>query len=147
MKIHYTLIVILLISGVVMGLMTFLNDLGDNYDTNVDLTGLEGTQARLEEQQENAQDLSDEITGFKLESVGDFFDIPYVMVKVGWKAARNMFGSWVTIGIMSEEVGEGLNENGIPMPGWFIPTLICCLIIVLLAIIIYAFFKWKWSDQ
>ena len=146
MKLHHIPVVILIVSGVVMGLMTFLTDFGDNYGTNVDLTGLEGTETRLEQQQENAQDLSDEITSFKLESVADFFNIPYKMLKIAWKSARNMFNSWLTVSTMITETGGGLDESGIPLPGWLVPTLISIVIMILVAIIVYGFFKWRMED-
>lgn len=146
MKLHYITIVILLISGVTIGMVNFLNEGSDVYSSDVDLSGLDGTEARLEAQQQNAQVLSDEIATFELTNVFDFFNIPYVMVKIGWLSAKSFFGSWATVGTMIIETGEGLSDSGIPIPSWVVPMLISILVFILIAIIVYAFFKWRMED-
>ncbi len=47
---------------------------------------------------------------------------------------------------MVTEVVDTLSENGIPLPPWIIPTLISIIITIVVAISVYAFFKWNWGD-
>ena len=122
MKLHHITISIIIVSMMVLGALTYVNDLGDNYGTTADLSGLDKTQSRLEAQQNISRELSDEITSFKLESVTDFFTIPYKMIKIGWKAGRTMFSSWLTVGTMVTETGQGIQESGIPLPEWLVPS-------------------------
>jgi len=145
-KLHYVVISILIVSLISLGAINYVNDMKDAYGESVDLTGLNKTQARLEEQQASAMSLSDEITSFKLETVVDFFNIPYKMIKIGWKAGKTMFGSWSTVGAMIEETGKGISDNGIPLPEWLIPSIVAIFIMLLIALIIYGFFKWKFQD-
>ena len=87
------------------------------------------------------------VTDFELESGFDFISIPYKMIKIGWKVAKIMFGSWATTGAMIEETGTELSESGITLPDYLIPTIIAIIVIILVAIAIYTFFKWKMEDK
>lgn len=147
MKLHYIITSIISISLLILGATGYLVDLGENYGETADLSSLNRTMERLEAQNANAQNLSDEITSFKLETVGDFFNIPYKMIKVGWSAAKTMFGRWTTVEAMMEDTADGLQEGGIPLPVWLVPSLVALMVSVLGAIIIYAFFKWKFEDK
>ena len=147
MKIHHLSIVILLISGLALGMMNYLTDLGTGYSTEVDLSQLNNTQSRLIDQQQTMQSLSNNITGFTLEITPTaLFDIPYKLTQIAWNIARTIFGTWSILGTMVEEVGTGLTGNDIFIPNWVIPTLMAMLIITLVAIVLYAFFKWEWKD-
>jgi hypothetical protein len=146
MKLHHVVIAIIIVSMIALGSIDYLTDLGENYGETADLSGLNNTQARLETQQENAQELSDEVTSFKLESVTDFISIPYKMIKIGWKMAKTMFSSWTTVGTMVTETGDQVSETGIPLPGWLVPSIIALIVITLIAILVYGFFKWKFED-
>lgn len=146
MKIHYVIIAIITVSMIVLGSMSYMASLQQNYASTADLSGLNNTRDRLEAQQAISQNISDELTSFKLESAGDAFTIPYKMIKIAWLSAKQMFNSWTTAGTMITEAGTGVSENGIPLPSWFIPSLIAMLVILLGAIIVYAFFKWKFED-
>lgn len=147
MRLHYITISIFIVSAMVLGFINFATELGDNYSATADFTGLEKTQTRLETQQQNVQDLSDAVEDMTLElNAIDLLVLPYKMVKVGWFAAKSIFNSWVTVGTMIEESGTGLAESGIPLPEWLIPTFIGILTIILIAILIYAFFKWQFGD-
>ena len=137
---------VIIVSLISLGMIEFATDLGSSYGETADFSSLNKTQARLEAQQQTNQELSDEITSFTLETPLDFLLLPYQMVQIGWFVGKNMFSSWATVGTMVIEIGDGLSEKGIPLPSWLIPSLISLMVIVLSAIIIYGFFKWKFQD-
>lgn len=147
MKIHSVIISILIISMIVIGAIEYLNALSDGYGSTVDLTGLNGTMNRLEEQQRASQDLSDDVTGFTLKGdITDIYLVPYQMISIGWKVGKNFFSSWLTVETMVKETVEGVSDSGIDIPSWFTDTVISILITMLVAIVIYAFFKWKFES-
>ena len=146
MKLHHLSIMIIIVSVVVLGMITFINDLGDSYGTTADLSGLNKTQARLNEQQALSQNLSNSINNMELNSLGDLFVIPYEMIKVGWYVAKSIFGSWATVGTMADELADGISENGIPLPAYLVGSLISIFVITLVAIVVYGFWKWKFED-
>jgi hypothetical protein len=146
MKMHHVTIAIILVSIIALGAMTFISDIGDKYSATSNLTALNRTRARLEEQQESAQELSDDITTFKLEGPLDYVAFLYKPFQVAWKAAKITFRSWITVGTIATETGDELARSGVPLPDYLVPSLISILIITLVFIIVYAFFKWRMTD-
>lgn len=147
MKIHYLIVAILFVSMITLGCVGFLTDLGEKYDSTADVSSLNNTLTRMEETRESTMALSDTITNFKLEKASDFFYIPYVLIKTAWNALLIVFNSWATVQAMIVDVGTGLQDMGIPFPFWFIPTIISVLVIFVVSILIYGFFKWKFDDK
>lgn len=146
MKLHHMSIMIVLVSVVVLGFVSFISDLGDEYSTTADLTGLNNTQGRMQTQMNTSQEIMNTINDMQLTSVGEAFELPYEMIKVGWLSAKSMFGSWITVEVMASEVAKGVSESGIPLPAYLVGALISILLFTLIAIAIYAFFKWKFED-
>jgi len=147
MKLHYIVVCILAVSMIVLGSITYLNDLGEGYGTDADLSGLDKTTERLEAQQNLSQKLSDDINAITLdEGTVSGFLVPYRLLVAAWDSVKLFFNSWSTVGAMIEETGEGISEAGIPLPDWFIPSIIAFIIVLLIAILIYSIFKWRFSD-
>lgn len=146
MKLQHVVISVLIISMVILGSVTFINELRNNYGTTADLSSLNKTQERLNDMQENTEQLKNDITDFELETIGDFFDIPYKLIKVGWGVAKTIFNSFTVIKDIGSDTVTGLSDAGLILPSWFLPTIISILLISLVSILIYAFFKWKFED-
>lgn len=146
MKLHNIVVSVLVVSMIILGAVDYVTDLGGNYGTTADLSGMDNTRARLEKQQNLSRDLNEDITSFKLENPVDFFAIPYKMIKIGWKILKTVFGSWVTVETIAQEVTSNVTQLGIPIPDWLMPSLIAILVIILISIIAYGFFKWKFED-
>jgi len=145
MKLHEIIIMILVVSMVVMGATTYMASLGDGYSKTVDTTGLNNTLVRLEEQNNLSISLRGNIDDTVLDdSSVSTFTAPYRLIKTAWISIKIMFGSWKTTETMIIETTSGLEENsGISLPNWFVGTLITMIVILLVAMLIYAFFKWR----
>ena len=146
MKLQSIPIAILMISLISLGMTGYITSLTDSYGQTADLSSLNNTQESMEKTRQSAMELSETIIDFELESVEDFFFIPYVMVKVGWSAAKTVFNSWETLASMVTDLNNGLNDLGIPVPSYFFPIIIAVFVLTTVAILIYGFFKWRFED-
>ena len=148
MKIHYIITTILFICMIILGTTTYLTDLTDSYSQTVDLSALNNTQKAMDKTRQEVVDLSKQITDFTLSSSpADLFFIPYEFIQIGWSILQIIYNSWETLDAMIKDIGTGLSELGITLPEWVIPMLISMLLITIIAILIYGFFKWKFDDK
>ncbi len=148
MKLHNITISIIIVSMIVLGSITYLNSLGENYGVDINTGSFDGTQSRLEKQQNLSSQLNEDISSLTLElKVSDLLFVPYKMIKIGWSSLKLVFNSWATVGTIVEESSSSMVEDvGIPLPSWLVPSIISILVITLVALIIYGFFKWKFED-
>jgi len=145
MKIHQIAIAILVVSIVLLGSQMYIADLGTHYNSTADFTGLEDTEAHMNETVATSRELSGIIDNITTGNVGGF-DLPYEFIRSGWTAGRVLIGSWNTLRYMGSESINTIGGTGIPLPSWLFGVLQAMLIITIVAILIYAFFKWNMSD-
>ena len=147
MKIHHLITSILIVSMIILGTTAYLDDLATGYSKTIDTSSLNRTQASMEKTRSDVLELSEQITDFELSyNPLDVFNIPYQFIQVAWGVTKTIFNSWETVSSMILDIGTGLNELGISLPEWLIPGLVSMLIITVVAILVYAFFKWKFED-
>lgn len=147
MKLQNIIITTIVISMIVLGTTAFLTDLGSNYGESADFDKFNGTRARLQEQQGLASGLSDEVHKLTLiENVG-IFETPYRMIQTGWKTTKLIVGSWVTVGNMTQEGVQAMEDSGVPLSSadWLLGSIIAIIIILVVVMLIYSFFKWKFE--
>jgi len=148
MKLHHIPIIVILISLVVMSALTFINEMGVNYSQTADFTHLNNSIKYLEKQENLTIELREEYEDItSVESVTDVVMIPYSLLKGGWTLTKLMFNSWESVQSLLSDSAKASENAGIPLlSNQLIGALISILWITLSAILIYAFFKWKFES-
>jgi len=143
-KLHYIVVGIILVSMITLGSITYVNDMWENYGETADLSGLDNTKKRLEQQQNLSVELNEDINAITMdEGTITGFLVPYRLIVAAWGSIKLFFNSWAIVGTMITETGEGIEEVGIPLPDWLIPSIISFIVVILIAMIIYAIWKWR----
>lgn len=146
MKLVNVGIAILLVSAITLGLIEYTTDLKENYNVEGNLNKtLNKTSARLQDYQEQSIELSNTVTNFTLKesALVNTVYVPYQMIKIGWTSMKLIFKGWGTVEAMSEEVITGVQEEGLILPRWLLPTIISVIVLLLVIIVTMAFFKWR----
>lgn len=146
MKIHHLIIGIIITSMIVLGITTYVTDLGSSYGETADFTGLDNIKKKANETSVDMYNIAGNITSFQLEGPIDVILIPYTMIKIAWRSARVFFNSWNVVGAIISDLETTLANSGVILPSWLIPSIIAIIVATLIAIVIYGFFKWKFSD-
>jgi len=149
MKLHYIPITILLIGAIFLGSFAYLNELNTNYDTTTtDFNDLNNSfTVAMDDLNEDSQALSNNITGLLLAvQEGELFDIPYQFYQVAWGTGKTFFKSLAVEIALLNEITDVLNQAGIPLPYWVLSTITIIMMFIVIAIIAYGFFKWKFED-
>jgi len=149
MKLHYIPITILIISAIFLGSFAYLGELSENYDTtSTEFGDLESNfTASIDNLNEDSQALSNNITGLLLAvGEGDLFDIPYQFYQVAWRAGKTFFTSISVEISLLNEISRVFQEAGVPLPSWALSTVTIIMMFIVIAIIAYGFFKWKFED-
>jgi hypothetical protein len=134
MKIRNLLITLLLFSGIIIGLSTFMGDLANKYSTNIeDLSNLSSVQ-KIQQESKNLEESlrSTQITG-------TFLDIPITILSGVYSIFKLMMVSFI-------EIWNGfLNSIStyLFLPKWFVGILISLVVIFLLFEIISAILKYN----
>jgi hypothetical protein len=147
MRLHHIAVGVVFVSIILLGIFSYVGSLEEGYGETMDLTGLENTSARLRNHSSNMEEIYEDINDEVLNpSAGQALLIPYTLIKLGWKSAKSMFDSWVLVGEIAVDLENNMGEVGIPIPDYIIPSLMVLIIISIIAMAIYAFFKWKFED-
>lgn len=148
MKIQNVAISLIIACVIVLGSSTFLVDMGDKYDVDIDISGFNETKARMDEQNDKALELNDRLTGLVLElEEASIFNVPYIMIQIGWVVLKSLFSSWsALVSIITDSITTLINGVGIPLPYWVLPMIISIIVITLVIIVISGFFKWRFED-
>lgn len=147
MKIHHITLSIIVVSMIVLGLTTYITGLSDKYGTTADLTDLNKTDSRLKAQQATMNTTYNDIQSIKLSiNPVDLLSIPYKMIRVGWGSIKTLFGSWTVLGGIMSDLNRAFSKQGIQLPDWLIPSIIAIIMLAIIAICVFAFFKWKFED-
>ncbi len=146
MKLHKISIVIIIMSMIILSITTFINDLGNNYGAS-DFEGLENTQERLDSQLNLSEDLQKSIDTITLKEDTSILLIPYALIKAGWTITKLLFSPMFIFNAILSDISTSLSSLGLPLPTWLIASLQAIMWILLAAILVYAFFKWKFKDE
>lgn len=147
MKIHEISLAVIFVSMIILGTITYIDALGEKYGTTADFSGLSNTSARLDEQKRFMNETYAEIAGIELSlNPIDLLSIPYKMIRVGWGSIKIVFGSWTVVGAIFSDLSSGLADSGIQLPDWLISSVVAILLLTIIAICVYAFYKWKFED-
>lgn len=146
MKLHNVSIAIIVASIVVLGLTSYFGSLAEGYGASFSLDGMNKTSERLTNLNNNNTATSDQLANVLLDEEGSaVYEIPYVLIVAGYRTVKQIVGGWITVGIMAVEMEGGLQESGISLPSWLVPSIISIMLVSLFAILIYAYFKWKFE--
>lgn len=146
MKLHTIALVTLFIGMMFVGITTYMDDLGTSYSQTADYTGLNKTSTRLTEQRDTLNDSYSELTSIEPELGLESLTVPYKLLKAAWTAVTAIFGSFNVVIAIFSDIGNVLGDSGIAIPGWFTQTIVVVIFVLVMAMIIYAFFKWKFED-
>jgi|26BtaG_2_1085354.scaffolds.fasta_scaffold01264_10 succinate dehydrogenase hydrophobic anchor subunit len=143
MKFHHAVVLIIIISMIATSITIYIGDLGDGYSQTADFSNLNLTEARIERQREIINDTYDDIKKMTLEESSGVLVVPYVVFKTAIGSAKLIFTSWTSLGTIISEMAD---TSPIPVPDWFILSIIGLIMTSLVAMLIYAFIKWKMED-
>jgi len=144
MKFHEAAILVVLSTMVLLGITMFLSDLASRHSTTVNLAGLNGTNFILNDTNTNTTRAYDQLKDVVLEfEDATLLDIPNKLIKVGMTSIKIMLGSWADLTTM---ISNLIDNIGLPIPPWFSAGIITLITIIIVAIMIYAFWKWKFED-
>jgi hypothetical protein len=134
MQVRDLLITLLLFSGIIIGLSTFMGDLANKYSSNIeDLSKLSSVQ-KIQQESKNLEEAlrSTQITG-------TFLDIPITILSGVYSIFKLMMVSFIEIW------GGFLNSIAtyLFLPNWFVGILISLIVIFLLFEIISAILKYR----
>lgn len=151
MKLHHVILSIIFVSVIILaiaGPTGYISSLGQGYSQTTDFSGFDNTLQRINSTQSDTKKMAQIITNFSISlnpfDTNDF--VLYKLIDIGWGAGKIMFNSWRTLGDIISDLGIELGKEGIAMPEWFIYTIIAFIIITLVAMAVYAFFKWRFED-
>lgn len=148
MKIHEIPIIVLVIALLVIGIVSFVTDLGTNYNRTASTGTINEIGNKFSNMTGQANTLKDDVIAFIPErgNIGDFLDLPWKFIKTGIQIVKTFFVAAITLGGITETIGKALAELGVPFAGEIISAAIAIIIIVVVAIIGYALYKWKAED-
>jgi len=132
---------------IILGSVTYINEFGNQYSATADLSGLAKTNETLNAQRELMNETYEDIVKLIVDaSEGNVFLLPYDMIKAAWGATKTIFGSWSVVAAILGDINRELANLGIILPDWLVPSLVSLILMTVIAIAIYAFFKWKFED-
>lgn len=147
MKLHQILIGVFVAGILILGFTSFLNSIGGKYDKTADTTMLGNTTHSLDVQKNLTENLKKNITSLTLNTGGlETFEVPYKLLQISWQIGRMFFNGWGVFTSMIEDIRAGLSSAGIDLPNWLITFGMTMFFIMIIAIILYGFFKWKMED-
>jgi len=141
MKFHTAVITIILVSMITLSATYYISDLGTHYSSTADFSGLNNSFERLNDTNKRMDDIHEDIQTLTLQTEGSntLYNV-YKMIQVAWKSTKAMLFSWTTLFSI---VTDLINTSPIKLPTWLLSGLITMITTILVAMIIYAFFKWK----
>lgn len=134
MEIRNFLIMLLLFSGIIIGLSIFMSDLASKYNQNIeDLRTLNQITNIEEKAKELREAMQTKITGVPL------IDIPFVAIKGFVEfielVASALFGFW--------DAFINSIANYLLLPSWFITLVTTIIVIIIIFEVISAIIKWR----
>lgn len=147
MKFHHIPIVIIGISLIIIGGVGYISELSVNYNQTADLSNLNKTTKYLETEKNLSIDFKNRVQN--ITSVGtysDYAQLPVDLIVSGWIMARLMLNSWGSVEGLISDSALATEAAGVPiLNSTTIAAIIAVIWISLGAILIYAFFKWKFD--
>jgi len=134
MQLRDLLLTLLLFSGIIIGLTTFMGDLANKYSNNIqDLSELSSVQKI----QEEAKKLEESLRSAQI--TGTFLDIPLTVLSGAYQLFKLIITSFT-------QIWSGFINNiasYLFLPTWFIAIIIASVVIFILFEIISAIMKYK----
>ena len=134
----------MVVSMIILGNTMYLDSLSDKHEETIDYSGLNRTQARLDNMTDTTEKIESAFEEMTMrEGITSIYLIPYDMIRLGWNSVKLVFGSLSLVGDIFTDATEISAGTGIPAPDWLLPTIIAIVLLLFLFIMIYAFFKWR----
>lgn len=144
MKLHNLGIGIVIASIIFLGIFSYVNDLSTTYNETIDLSSMNKSRARFDEQNNLSIELKQKLN-FTM-SKSNFFYVPYEMISVAWSSLKIFINTIGGVGAVFTDSFDGLRDLGLPIPDWVEAGIMTIIILLLVFIVIYAFFKWKFES-
>lgn len=143
MKFHSAAITILLISIVAMSATSYISNLGEYHSTTADFQGLENVQYYMNKTSTDMEARYNEFSEFTMEeSDVSALVVVYRMIQFGVQGIKQIFFSWTFIGDFINILNSSL-PDGLKLPAWFWLGISGMVTTLVVAMLIYAFIKWK----
>ena len=149
MKIHQVAIIIIVISLLITATVSYINAVGEAHSQTADFSSLGATQDRLETMSNYSAEMEENINNFvPEEGTGGVLFIPYNFLKVAWATVKYNIQAWKVLGGVASDLTNATGELGVPseLNSLIITAIASILIIIVMSIIVYAFFKWRFED-
>lgn len=147
MKLHHIPIVIIVLAFITLGLTNFLGDLGTNYGQSSNTTTVGQLENEFQPMVNKSTELQDKINAFiPEEGESSVLELPYKFIQLGWSIVTTFWRSVITLGGITIILGNALVEVGVPMADQIVTLMSAILIFIVVAILLYAFWKWKFED-
>lgn len=143
MKLSHIILTTLLIGGMILGCLVFINDLEENYGADVNVSGFDDVQEKFNKTVQTSQELKGNVTSMILpETTTETLLVPYKMIKVAWKGLKLVFGS---VEIMFSFIGISTNSltQSLHLPVWTFTLITIVIVIIIIFILIEAFLRWR----
>lgn len=143
MKLSNLIISILVVGLVITCCMTFLTSLSHEYSQNINLTGFNRTEQRLNSTHELVYQTQSELDAMNLSEPTNAIMMPYRMIKTAWNVMKMTFNSIFTVEAIIQDGATQASVLGVPIPDWVVPVAIAILVIIVVFIAVEAFLKWR----
>lgn len=138
---------ILIIGMILLGSVFFLTDFGNKYSQTADLTGMENINKSAVELQDDLNETRASLNTILDPDKGSGFTVPFDLIKAGYYGVKSILASFGFFSAIFGDLSNVLSGMGIPIPAWFINTIVAVIVLGIIIMLVYAFFKWKIKDD
>jgi len=148
MKLHHITLSVLVVCIVILGTSLYISDVADKHSRVVDLEGLDKTSGRLNTTISTIEEVERDITNTTITGV-PLLDVPYGMIKGSWGALKTLKNSWGVLFAIFDDTESMMTDQsvGFAIPNWVFLVVKAIILLTVIAIIAYGFFKWKFEDK
>jgi hypothetical protein len=147
MKLHSVVLAVLFVSIITLGGLAFVGGLENKHSVNLNETYFNKTESRMDDVINVSGEIRDKVTNLTLSEGESTLLIPYRLIQVGWNVIRISWSTMILIPTMFAEGFTSLGDLGLPIPDWLVGIVFAVVIIIIVFILVYAFFRWKMEDK
>lgn len=148
MKIHYVSMIIIVVAFVVLGLTTYVTDLGTNYNQTSNMDSIRNLSSHFKPMETEAVNLQQNISSIvpqQDDEASDLF-LPYKLIRIGLSTIKTLVRSFITLGGLGTKLSQILTEQGVPIPDKIGVLVTVLIYFVMTAMVLFALWKWKIED-
>jgi hypothetical protein len=151
MELKNILIGTVVVSMIILGLTSYLNGLKESYNQNIDLSGFNKTESRLQYIANESNKTYSDLTSFDdwtpNTGVIGFLYASVDMLKGGWSALTMPFHVISLFMTMIGETTDMITSEtfGFTLPHWLWGAIISIILIIFIMMLIEMFMRWKFQ--